>query len=176
MHHNTHTNSPSHLARRAPGEEAMGATQQLRRTVRLLSPQPASATAPPYHPSVRPYALLVVLLARHARRARAALEVRFPVAPGWPVAARSTYGPAPERRGSPSAWYPCRVPTPPCLPARMLSSWGHRAALRTWWALPLRAAGRMGCYGRGALSVPPRRPGSASAGCAYSSASGAVPG
>ena len=76
------------------------------------SPQPASATVPPCHPSVRPYALLVVLLARHARRARAALEVRLPVAPGWPVAARSTYGPAPERRGSPSAWYPCRVPTP----------------------------------------------------------------
>ena len=33
--------------------------------------------------------LLVVLLARHARRARAALEVRLPVAPRWPMVAKS---------------------------------------------------------------------------------------
>ena len=46
--------------------------------------------------------LLVVLLARHARRARAALEVRLPVAPGWAMAAKSaTSSKHTERRRGP---------------------------------------------------------------------------
>ena len=137
LHGNTQTSSElsqSPGQARHAGEEAMQQQQRLSSRERCVCfpTQPASATVPPFGEAV--------CLTRRPPRSTRSEGLRRAGSPppsrSWVACwvangGESTFGPAPERRGNPSVWYPCRVPTHPCLPTRMLSFWGHRAAPRT---------------------------------------------